>query len=72
MLAVPPALLDVLGLEADTEVGIGVENGRLIVEPQKRPHYTLQELLSQCDAKARTRRRDREWLNNKPVGRELI
>ena len=72
MLAVPPALLDVLGLEAGTEVGIGVENGRLIVEPQHRPRYTLQELLSQCNPKARRRKQDREWLNNKPVGRELI
>jgi antitoxin ChpS len=72
MLAVPPALLDVLGLEAGTDVGIGVEDGRLIVEPQKRPHYTLQELLSQCDPKSRARRRDQEWLNNKPVGRELV
>lgn len=72
MLTVPPVLLEVLGLQAGNEVGVGVENGRLIVEPQKRPRYTLQELLSQCDPKARTRKRDREWLNNKPVGRELI
>lgn len=72
MLAVPPALLDILGLETGTEVGIGVENGRLIVEPQKRSRYTLRELLSQCNPKAGRRKRDREWLNHRPVGRELI
>jgi antitoxin ChpS len=72
MLAVPPALLDILGLEAGNEVGVGVENGKLIVEPQKRLRYTLQELISQCNPKARRNQRDREWLNNKPVGRELI
>ena len=33
MLAVPPALLSILRLQAGAEVGIAVENGRLIVEP---------------------------------------
>jgi len=72
MLAVPPALLDVLGLRPGAEVGIGVESGRLIVEPQRRRRYTLDELLAQCDPKARRGRGEREWLDSKPVGGELI
>jgi len=72
MLAVPPALLEVLGLQVGTEVGIEIEKGRLIVEPQDRPHYTLEQLLAQCDPKARRNLRDKEWLNDKAVGRELI
>ena len=72
MLAVPPALLEVLGLEAGNEVGIGIDRGRLIVEPQKRPRYKIEELLAQCSPKARRTKRDKEWLNNKPAGRELI
>jgi len=72
MLAVPPALLDVLGLQPGTEVGIGVERGRLVVEPQQRPRYTLQELLSQCNPKAQRRKQDKEWLSDKPAGRELL
>ena len=72
MLAVPPALLDILGLEAGNEVGVGVDNGKLIVEPQTRPRYTLQALISQCNPKAPRKKRDKEWLNNKPAGRELI
>ena len=72
MLAVPPALLDLLGLDAGAGVDIGVENGRLVVEPQRRPRYSLQELLSQCDPKPRKGKREREWLSNRPVGRELI
>jgi len=72
MLAVPPALLDVLGLRPGAEVGIGVESGRLIVEPQQRPRYTLEELLAQCKPKAARTREEREWLNNKPAGSELI
>ena len=72
MLAVPRAVLDVLGLRAGAKVGIAIERGRLVVEPPKRPHYTLDELLAQCDRKARRTKEDREWLDNKPVGRELI
>jgi antitoxin ChpS len=72
MLAVPPALLDILCLQPGAEVGIGVERGRLIVEPRKRPRYTLQQLLAQCSPKARRSKEEREWLNDKPAGRELI
>jgi antitoxin ChpS len=72
MLAVPPALLDILHLQPGAKVGIAVERGRLIVEPQRRRRYTLDELLAQCDPKARRSKREREWLDSKPVGNELI
>ncbi len=46
MLAVPPALLDILRLRPGVQVGIAIESGRLVVEPQQRPRYTLDELLA--------------------------
>lgn len=55
MLAVPPALLDILQLGLGAKVGIAVKSGHLIVEPQKRPRYTLNELLAQCSRKAAVR-----------------
>jgi antitoxin ChpS len=72
MLAVPPALLDVLNLQPGARVGIAIESGRLVVEPQQRRRYTLDELLAQCDAKAPRTKQERKWLESKPVGRELI
>jgi antitoxin ChpS len=72
MLAVPPALLDVLKLEAGASVGLAVERGRLVVEPRQKPRYTMKELLAECDAKAPRGRKDREWLEGKPVGGELL
>jgi antitoxin ChpS len=72
MLAVPPALLDVLHLTAGAKVGVTVDNGRLVVEPQARPHYTLDELLAQCDPSAELTAEDREWLDAKPAGHELL
>lgn len=71
MLAVPPALLDVLHLSVGAKVGLAVDNGRLVVEPRARPRYTLDELLAQCDASAGLTAEDREWLDVRPVGHEL-
>lgn len=72
MLAVPPALLDVLHLAAGAKVGLLVDNGRLVVEPAARPRYTLEELLAQCDASTEIWAEDREWLDGRPVGDELL
>ena len=72
MLAVPPALLEILNLRPGAKVGIAVESGRLVVEPQPRRRYTLDELLAQCDPKAARTREEREWLDSPPAGGELI
>ena len=72
MLAVPRAVLDVLGLRPGAKLGIAIERDRLVLEPPKRARYTLDELLAQCDSKARRTKEDREWLDNQPVGLELI
>jgi antitoxin ChpS len=72
MLAVPPALLDVLGIRPGAKVGLAVRNGRLVVEPQNRPRYTLEELLAQCNPRVRRSNEDHEWLNDGPAGGELF
>jgi len=72
MLAVPPALLDILRLRPGAKVGLTVEKGRLVIEPQQKPRYTLEELLAQCDPKARRSKEDREWLDSKPAGDEIL
>ena len=72
MLAVPPALLDVLGLRPGVQVGIAIESGRLVVEPQRRPRYTLDELLAQCNPRAERSREDRDWVSDGPTGAEIL
>ena len=72
MLAVPPALLDLLELRAGAKVEIDVENGRLVIEPKARPSYSLDELLAQCDDSDTALPEDREWIDAKPVGNELL
>jgi antitoxin ChpS len=72
MLAVPPVLLNILHLRPGAKVSLMVQSGRLVVEPQQRPRYTLDELLAQCDPKALRSKEEREWLDDKPAGGELI
>lgn len=72
MMAVPPALLDMLHIGVGTTVGVEVDHGRLVVEPQLRPRYTLDELLAQCDASVQMSTEDHAWLNSAPVGNELL
>ena len=72
MLAVPPAILDLLHLHAGTTVGLTVDHGRLVVEPTPRPRYSLDELLAQCDASADVSVEDRTWVDSTPVGSELL
>lgn len=71
MLAVPPAILEILHLQAGATVGVAVDDGRLVVEPQRR-RYTLQELLAQCDPKMKISDDDQQWLDAEPVGGELL
>jgi len=72
MLAVPPALLDVLHLAAGAKVGLAVNEGCLVVEPRARPRYSMAELLAGSDYSQPQSAEDREWLDSPAVGRELI
>jgi antitoxin ChpS len=72
MLAIPPALLDALDLRSDATVGLTVKAGKLLVEPDSRKRYTLDELLAQCSAKARFDPEELEWLEAPAFGREII
>jgi len=72
MLAIPPALLDVADLSAGRQVSVSVEDGKLVIAPQAKPKYTLEELLAQCDSNAPVTQEDRAWTSSGPVGREEI
>lgn len=72
MLAVPPAILDQLDLKAGATVGLAVDGERVILQPQSRPRYTLNELLAQSDYSQPQPPEDQEWTNGPAVGRELL
>jgi antitoxin ChpS len=72
MLAVPPFILEQLELKAGATVSLAVDGERLILEPRKKPRYTLDELLAASDYSQPMSAEDREWIDAPPVGRELI
>ena len=72
MLAIPPALLDVLHLAPGTKVSLAVDNGRLVVQPQSRPCYTLAELLAASDYSQPQPPEEREWVDAPAAGREPL
>ncbi len=72
MLAIPKPVLEALDLAPDASVGLSIKAGRIVIDPQKRRRYSLDELLAQCKPSVRRSREDREWLTSPPVGRELI
>ena len=49
VMAIPKRLLELVDLQAGSQVDIDVQQGRLIVVPQRKKRYKLAELLAQCD-----------------------
>lgn len=72
MLSIPPSLLNILHLKAGATVGLDVQNNQLIINPTPRPRYSLEELLAVCDENAPLNDEDKAWVNDLPVGKELL
>ena len=72
MMAVPPALLDLLDLRVGATVSLAVADGCLVVDPKPRPRYTLAELLAASDYSQPQPAEEREWVDASRVGGELI
>ena len=72
MLALSPALLELLQLKVGAIVSVSVTEGRLVVDPQPKPRYSLEELLALSDFSQPQTSHEREWVDASPVGGELI
>lgn len=72
MLALPPAILDLLELRAGATVGLTVDGDRLVIEANPGPRYTLTELLAASDYTEPMTAEERKWVDTPAVGRELI
>ncbi|HEX7159582.1 MAG TPA: hypothetical protein VF214_11245 [Edaphobacter sp.] len=73
MMVVPRAILDLMSLGPGATVGLEMEGNRLIVDPDVKPHYTLEELLAASDyRRSRRSREEKEWVGGTRVGGELL
>ncbi|MDR2946012.1 MAG: antitoxin [Candidatus Adiutrix sp.] len=71
MLALPPNVLEKINLSAGSAVRVSIEQGRIMIEPSI-ARYTLNDLLAQCDPEAPVNTEDHGWLNDGPMGGELL
>lgn len=72
MLVVPPAFLDQLQLQAGATVSMTISGGLLLINPKPRPRYTLAELLAASDYSQPKATEEREWVDARAAGGELI
>lgn len=73
VMAVPMQILSMLHIGAGSQVNVNVVDGKLVIEPKAKPHFTLAELLTQCNEENMAlTAEDREWLDTKPVGKETL
>jgi antitoxin ChpS len=72
MFAIPRAVLEGLSWAPNQQVGLSIHDGKLVVEGNTRPRYTLEDLISACDADAPMTDEDRDWLNAPESGREAL
>lgn len=68
---IPAALLKELNINAGDPLDVVAENGRLIITPSRKPTYTLDELLAQCDPSTIVPSDMADWESMPPVGNEI-
>jgi antitoxin ChpS len=72
MMTLPKSLLTENNLSIGSKVNIQSLNGQIIITPQKKKRYTLEELLAQCDPSLPMSAEELEWLNAPDVGLEVF
>jgi antitoxin ChpS len=72
MLAIPPAILELLQLKVGATVGLAVDGERLVMHPRAKRRYTLEELLAASDDSQPRKAEEQKWFDELPVGRELL
>lgn len=73
VITVPKQILRLMDLEVGNQVELTLENGKLIVAPKPKPHYSLLELLAQCNEENMALTdEDHAWLTAQPIGKEVL
>ncbi len=70
---IPKAVVESINLQLDQQVDIEAVNGKIVITPiKKKKDYKLDDLLSQCKPGSMSfDDEDKEWMQTKPVGKEV-
>jgi len=71
MLTILPNFLDLLHLRSGEAVNMVIKDNQLVIEPEK-THYTLKELMAQCDLSQPLSTDEQQWLDDSSLGNEAI
>ena len=69
---IPAKVLAAAHFDLDQQVEVHEEAGRIVIEPVRRPQYTLADLVAKCDPQAPLSPEEQEWLDAPPAGREAM
>lgn len=69
---IPAPLLAELNLDVNDQVDARVEAGCIIIQASGKQEYSLSELLAQCKPSVAMDEEDIAWLNDSPIGCEVI
>ena len=72
VMAIPKRILELVNLQSGSVVDIEVKDGYLVIEPIKKPHYKLSDLLAQCDFSIPIGTDEQAWLDAPDVGFEAV
>lgn len=72
VVTLPKKMLAMMNLQAGSQVSIEVQDGKLIIESKAKPHYSLAELLAQCDLTQPLSEDEKIWLHDGMMGAEDI
>ena len=72
VMTLPKKVLNIMNLQAGSQVSIETQNGKLIIENKIKPHYKLSELMAQCDLTQPLSEDEKNWLNDGMMGIEEI
>lgn len=72
VMAIPKRILELVNLQSGSVVDIDVRDGHLVIEPVKKPHYKLSDLLAQCDFSIPMTADEQDWLDAPSIWLEAV
>ena len=71
IVSIPKAIVQMLGLDVGSKLDLTIKDNAIVLTPVKE-EYSLEELLAGSPKENfKVTQEDREWLDAKPVGREV-
>ncbi len=73
VIRIPKAVMQQCNLEVSSPINMEVKDNKLIIELDSSAEYSMDQLLQQCSPdKMELDKDDKDWINENPVGKELL